>query len=134
MPAYASPRNMNVVTNCAAARARPARPAHRRAALWLALSALGTLSLGLASTPARAATYQLSGPDQTIVGEDQVVTTVYEDTLYDLARKYSIDSQELIRVNPGIDPWLPGAGKQVIIPGRFILPAGLRSGIIVNVP
>ena len=45
--------------------------------------------------------------------EDQTVETVYEDTLYDLARKYGLGSEELIRVNPGIDPWLPGAGKKV---------------------
>jgi L,D-transpeptidase ErfK/SrfK len=92
------------------------------------------VSLALLLAPAQAATYELTGPDQTIVGQDQVITTVYADTLYDLARKYGVDSQELIRVNPGIDPWLPGAGKQVIVPGRFILPPGLRSGIIVNVP
>jgi L,D-transpeptidase ErfK/SrfK len=120
---------MNDVTN------RPAAPAHgNRMRLLSALLALCALWLGLAALPAAAATFELSGPDQTIVGDDQVVTTVYEDTLYDLARKYSIDSQELIRVNPGIDPWLPGAGRKVIIPGRFILPPGPRTGIIVNLP
>jgi len=38
-----------------------------------------------------------------VVGDDQTVVTVYEDTLYDLAAKYSLGSEELIRVNPGID-------------------------------
>jgi L,D-transpeptidase ErfK/SrfK len=78
--------------------------------------------------------YTLSGPDDQVVGEDQTITTVYEDTLYDLARKYSLGSEEVIRVNPGVDPWLPGAGKQVIIPGRHILPAAGREGIVVNLP
>jgi L,D-transpeptidase ErfK/SrfK len=86
------------------------------------------------SPPAHASIYTLSSPDQSVVGEDQSVVTVYEDTLYDLARKYSVDSQELIRVNPGLDPWLPGAGKKVIIPGRLILPPGPHVGIIVNLP
>src|SRR6185437_10039685 len=134
MLAYAHARNMNVFTNRPVAPARRFRAARHRLALLLVLSTLGAVSLALPLAPARAATFELSGPDQTIVGQDQVVTTVFADTLYDLARKYGVDSQELIRVNPGIDPWLPGAGKQVIIPGRFILPAGLRSGIIVNVP
>lgn len=125
---------MNVVTNRPVAPARPFRAARPRAALLLALCTLGVVSLALPLAPARAASFELTGPDQTVVGQDQIVTTVYTDTLYDLARKYGVDSQELIRVNPGIDPWLPGAGKQVIIPGRFILPAGLRSGIVVNVP
>jgi L,D-transpeptidase ErfK/SrfK len=60
--------------------------------------------------------------------------TVYEDTLYDLAAKYSLGSEELIRVNPGVDPWLPGAGKKITVPGRHILPPGPREGIVVNLP
>jgi L,D-transpeptidase ErfK/SrfK len=62
------------------------------------------------------------------------VVTVYEDTLYDLARKYSLGSEELIRVNPGVDPWLPGAGKTITIPNRHILPPGPHEGIVVNLP
>ncbi|HEX4023630.1 MAG TPA: L,D-transpeptidase family protein [Steroidobacteraceae bacterium] len=99
-------------------------------------AALGLiLTLGAtAALPAHASVYTLASPDQTVVGEDQSIVTVYADTLYDLARKYSVDSQELIRVNPGVDPWLPGAGKKVVIPGRLILPPGPHAGIIVNLP
>ena len=78
--------------------------------------------------------YTLPNRDSTVVGEDQTVETVYEDTLYDLARKFSLGSEELIRVNPSVDPWLPGAGKQLIVPGRHILPPGPREGIVVNLP
>jgi L,D-transpeptidase ErfK/SrfK len=77
---------------------------------------------------------QLSGSDAAVIGHDEVITTVYEDSLYDLARKFGIGTQELIRANPGLDPWLPGAGKRVIIPGRHILPSGPREGIVVNLP
>jgi L,D-transpeptidase ErfK/SrfK len=91
--------------------------------------------LALASAdPAQATVYTLSSPNATVVGEDQTVETTYEDTLYDLARKYSLGSEELIRVNPGVDPWLPGAGKKLIVPGRHILPPGPREGIVVNLP
>jgi len=83
---------------------------------------------------AHATIYTLAHPDDAIFGEDQTVETVYEDTLYDLARKYSLGSEELIRVNPGVDPWIPGAGKQVIVPGRHILPPGPHEGIVVNLP
>ncbi len=81
---------------------------------------------------AHATEYPLSSPDDAVVGQDQTVETVYEDTLYDLARKYSLGSEELIRVNSGIDPWLPGASKKLLIPGRHILPPGPREGIVVN--
>ena len=101
--------------------------------MLLAPSVLSVLLLA-SPAPAAATTYPLATPDVTVVGEDQTVQTVYEDTLYDLARKFSLGSEEVIRVNPGIDPWLPGADKQVIIPGRHILPPVPHEGIVVNLP
>ncbi|MGA9025351.1 MAG: L,D-transpeptidase family protein [Steroidobacteraceae bacterium] len=82
----------------------------------------------------QATEYTLASADEQVVGEDQTVVTVYEDTLYDLARQYSLGSEELIRVNPEVDPWLPGAGKKLRVPGRHILPPGPREGIVVNLP
>ena len=99
----------------------------------IAAALIGLLALAGADR-ARATVYTLPTPDATVVGEDQTVETVYEDTLYDLARKYSLGSEELIRVNPDVDPWLPGAGKKLIVPGRHILPPGPREGIVVNLP
>jgi len=91
--------------------------------------------LALASAnPVQATVYALPSPEATVVGEDQTVETVYTDTLYDLARKLSLGSEELIRVNPGVDPWLPGAGKKLVVPGRHILPPGSHEGIVVNLP
>ena len=91
------------------------------------------LLLATLSGPCAATVYELSDPAQSVLGADQSIQTVYEDTLYDLARRYSLGSEELIRVNPLLDPWLPGAGKIVLIPGRRILPAGPREGIVVNI-
>jgi L,D-transpeptidase ErfK/SrfK len=84
--------------------------------------------------PAHATVYPLPNSDDPVVGEDRSVVTVYEDTLYDLARKFSLGSEEMIRVNPGVDPWLPGAGKTLVVPNTHILPPGPREGIVVNLP
>jgi L,D-transpeptidase ErfK/SrfK len=84
--------------------------------------------------PAGAASFELTDPAAVVYGADQTVEAKYEDTLYALARQYSLGSEELVRVNPGVDPWLPTAGTQLIVPGRFILPAGKREGIIINLP
>jgi L,D-transpeptidase ErfK/SrfK len=105
----------------------------RGPAAWIASLLLGAAVL-VAASVAHATVYQLAKPDDSVVGADQSVVTVYEDTLYDLARKYSLGSEELIRVNPGVDPWLPGAGKTLVVPGRHILPPGPREGIVVNLP
>jgi L,D-transpeptidase ErfK/SrfK len=92
------------------------------------------VSLAAGSQFARATVYTLPSANASLVGEDQTVETVYEDTLYDLAAKYSLGSEEIIRVNPKVDPWLPGAGKTLVVPGRHILPPGPREGIVVNLP
>jgi L,D-transpeptidase ErfK/SrfK len=89
--------------------------------------------LAAASGPCAATTYDFTDPAQRVFGEDQRVQTVYEDTLYDMARHFSLGSDELIRVNPGMDPWIPGADKTVFIPGRHILPPGPHVGVVVNI-
>ena len=102
---------------------------------WLLAGAALAGLFALASVePARATVYTLATRDDAVVGQDKSVVTVYEDTLYDLARKFSLGSEELIRVNPGVDPWLPGAAKTLVVPDRHILPPGPREGIVVNLP
>src|SRR5512146_1312321 len=102
----------------------------------LGMTRVGKLILLLtlwSTAPSWATVYELTDGDTTqVVGQDLHVTTVYSDTLYDLARKYGVGSEEITRANPGIDPWLPGAGKNILIPGRRILPPGPREGIVVN--
>jgi len=110
--------------------ARMRRPRARgpSALLW------GVACLGLAASAARASLYPLPTDGSSVIGADTNVTTVYEDTLPDLAHRYSLGYYEIIRANPGLDVWIPGAGKQVTLPGRHILPAGPREGIVVNLP
>ncbi len=100
---------------------------------FAAAALLASLSFGCAGV-ARATVYPLPQNDNPVVGGDQTVVTVYEDTLYDLARKFSLGSEELIRVNPDVDPWIPGAGKTLVVPNTHILPPGPREGVVVNLP
>jgi L,D-transpeptidase ErfK/SrfK len=97
-------------------------------------AACSALIAGVLAAPVMASVYPLPADGSAVVGEDSAMTTVYEDTLPDIAHKYSLGFYEIIRANPGIDVWLPGAGKQLTLPGRRILPPGPREGIIVNLP
>jgi L,D-transpeptidase ErfK/SrfK len=66
-----------------------------------------------------------------------VITTAIaeqQDTLLDIGRRHGVGYEEIISANPGIDPWLPGAGTEVLIPSRYILPDAPREGIVVNLP
>ena len=92
------------------------------------------LLLGLACVPALGSVYAVPQDGSTVIGEDGSMTTVYEDSLPDLAQRYSLGYYEIIRANPGVDVWVPGAGKHLTLPGRRILPPGPRDGIVVNLP
>jgi L,D-transpeptidase ErfK/SrfK len=81
---------------------------------------------------AQASLYPLPSDGSAVVGRDSNVMTIYEDTLPDIAHRYSLGYYEIIRANPGVDVWLPGADKQLTLPGRHILPAGPREGLVVN--
>src|SRR5215472_3127726 len=83
---------------------------------------------------AQASLYPLPTDGSSVVGRDSNVMTVYEDTLTDIAHRYSLGYYEIIRANPKLDVWLPGADKLVTLPGRRILPPGPREGIVVNLP
>jgi L,D-transpeptidase ErfK/SrfK len=67
-----------------------------------------------------------------LVGEIRHHTALYTDTLLDLARDNNLGYVELIAANPGVDPWIPGAGKRIVLPTAHLLPAGPREGILLN--
>jgi len=102
---------------------KPLLLASLTAALWVA-------SQGVAP----AAIYELPDNGDTLLGSNQTIQAVYEDTLSDLARRFGLGFEEMVRVNPGVDPWLPGAGTKILVPGERILPPGPRVGIVVNLP
>jgi L,D-transpeptidase ErfK/SrfK len=72
-------------------------------------------------------------PEQNIVGAVQVVKTTKDDTLTDIARRFNVGYDEIIRANPKVDPWLPGEGTSVILPTRFIIPNAPHEGFVINV-
>ena len=71
--------------------------------------------------------------DSDVVGEVQVIRARYEDTFVDIARAYDLGYDELVQANPGVDPWLPGAGTRIVLPTQFILPDAPREGIVLNI-
>ncbi|MGH8509379.1 MAG: L,D-transpeptidase family protein [Gammaproteobacteria bacterium] len=79
-------------------------------------------------------TYRLPPGMDSVVGALGVTSTEYEDTLIDIARAYDQGYDEMKLANPTIDPWLPGADTEIVIPSQFILPDAPREGIVINVP
>jgi L,D-transpeptidase ErfK/SrfK len=98
------------------------------------LPLLTLLMAGLATPAAWASVYELPADGSPVVGADSSVKSAYEDTLTDIAHRYSLGYYEIIRANPHVDVWLPGADKEIMLPGRRILPPGPREGMVVNLP
>ena len=67
-----------------------------------------------------------------VVGTLQLITANKEDTLSDIARRFNLGYEEIVSANPGVDPWLPGAGTKIVIPTQFVLPDAPRQGIVIN--
>jgi L,D-transpeptidase ErfK/SrfK len=63
----------------------------------------------------------------------QITQAAQQDSLADIARRFSVGYNEIHRANPGVDMWVPGAGRRVVIPTQFILPDAPHVGIVVNI-
>jgi L,D-transpeptidase ErfK/SrfK len=98
------------------------------------ITVLVAFALTLAAPAVHATVFELPDANAQVVGEDLHIKTRYEDTLVDIARRYSLGYEEITRANPGVDPWLPGEGTEIVVPGRRILPAVSHEGIVVNLP
>ena len=82
------------------------------------------------SSPSQAVGIKNAYPS--MIGGLQRYTTTYEDSLVDLARKYGLGYTEIVSANPGVDPWVPGKSKNILLPTAHILPDGPREGILIN--
>lgn len=96
------------------------------------LLAGATVLLAFVAAAAPAAVFPLGEGD--LIGELSEVTVQRDDTLIDMARRHGLGYEEIVRANPGVDPWLPGEGTVVRLPLRRVLPDAPREGIVVNLP
>jgi L,D-transpeptidase ErfK/SrfK len=91
-------------------------------------------ALMLAGFPLAQAAEHRMGPDQQLIGSLYQVESRFEDTFADLGEVYGFGQLEMEAANRGIDPWLPGEGVLITMPGKRILPDAPREGIVVNLP
>ncbi|MGA2709727.1 MAG: L,D-transpeptidase family protein [Steroidobacteraceae bacterium] len=77
--------------------------------------------------------FQIEPGNAEVVGYVQKTIIGADDTLPDIARRFDVGYEEMLLANPGVDPWLPGVGREVVVPTQFVLPAAVHEGVIVNV-
>ncbi len=71
--------------------------------------------------------------DADLVGSLATARADQEDTLTDIARRTGLGYEDMLRANPGVDPWLPGTDTDIVLPTRYVLPADARDGVVVNI-
>lgn len=92
-----------------------------RLAALAAVMALCTIASAVwAATPA-------AGPSTTLTHR-----VTGHETLMDIARQYDLGFVELRAANPGVDPWQPGEGREIVIPTMHLAPQAQHRGIVVN--
>lgn len=96
----------------------------RKAIRWRAALAAAALALAGPAAPVRAGDDLLGAPGRQVTGGG--------DTLLALARAHDLGFVELLAANPGVDPWLPGAGRALVLPTAHLVPRAPRRGIVIN--
>lgn len=76
----------------------------------------------------------LAAYEKNDIGQLIEYSAKYEDTFIHLARRNGLGFVEMRAANPGIDPWIPGAGTKLIIPTHHLLPDAPRKDVIINLP
>ncbi|MEQ1637198.1 MAG: L,D-transpeptidase family protein [Methylococcales bacterium] len=70
--------------------------------------------------------------DQALLGKLATMIVQENDTLPDIARHFGLGYNDISMANPGISPWTPVVGSQVLLPLQFILPDTPHMGITLN--
>jgi L,D-transpeptidase ErfK/SrfK len=108
----------------------------QKAVLMLGVGRAWAIAAGLVGLamlqPAEANVYRLPSPSDGVVGHAFYVKARYEDTLLDIGRHNGLGYDEMKVANPGVDMWLPGAGREVLVPDEFVLPDAPRVGVVIN--
>src|SRR5437588_12568061 len=59
--------------------------------------------------------------------------TVREGEVFaDIARHFDIGYTALVTANPGVDPWLPGVGREITIPALHIMPDAPQQHVVTE--
>ena len=83
--------------------------------------------------PVAAHRFEIDHEKDDLIGLVQVTRASKEDTLSDIARRFNVGYEEIARANPKVDPWLPGEGREIVVPTQHLLPNAPREGIVINV-
>ncbi len=68
-----------------------------------------------------------------LIGIPQVISTHGRETLLDVALQNDLGILEISAANPGVDVWVPGEGRSILLPSQHLAPMAPKEGIVVNI-
>ncbi len=71
-------------------------------------------------------------PETTIVGHNRTYIPAPQETLVELAMRAGLGFDNLMQANPGVDPWSPPPGGEIVLPSAVLLPSDIWTGITIN--
>lgn len=97
----------------------------------LLVGSLATLVHGLLPGVSLPAEYAREGG---VIGYPRTWRVEGDESLPEVARRFDVGYNAIVAANPGVDPFVPGPRRKVVVPTQWILPdAATRDGIVVNV-
>ena len=68
-----------------------------------------------------------------VIGRQTTRLIQADESLPEIARQFGIGWGAITAANPGVDPFVPGPGRRIVLPTEWILPdAPIRKGIVIN--
>ena len=67
-------------------------------------------------------------------GVNKQTTANKNEDLLDIARRFDLGQNEIIRLNPKVDRWLPTDGENIQLQSERLLPDAPRTGLVLNLP
>ncbi len=107
--------------------------------LSLSFNALVTSTL-LCVSSVHAISFELpANPGDSLIkefdaGVNKQTTANKDEDLLDIARRFDLGQNEIIRLNPEVDRWLPADGETIQLQSERLLPAAPRTGLVLNLP
>lgn len=113
-------------------------PAHKTSLMGILTRLAFSIVLILMAGYACATTYPLpENPGDTVLEQfpngDATVRIEQDETLLDVALRYTLGQTEILKVNPKMDRWLIKKGQVVRLPNRRVLPDTPHNGITLNI-
>jgi len=86
------------------------------------------------SSLVEATEYLLPSGDKRLIGQLEHHVVQKGDYFQEIAERYNVGFLALLAANPGVDPFLPKPGFNLLIPSQMLLPFIKREGIVINLP